>query len=106
VFEDIMRVLQSSFVFKGIRTAVLAQVVQRMLREEFAPGQVIVQQGDQASPSDRLYYVQARAPPALRCRMATSSAERIPGSHSCALAAHMRKRCAEHGAWLSVVAGQ
>ena len=61
VFEDIMRVLQSNFVFKGIRTAVLTQVAQRMRQEEFADGQIIVQQGDQAAAGDKMYYIQARS---------------------------------------------
>lgn len=53
-----MRALQSNFVFKGIRTALLTQVAQRMVREEFSDGQVIVQQGDQAAPGDKMYYIQ------------------------------------------------
>jgi CRP-like cAMP-binding protein len=60
VYEDIMRVLQSNFVFKGIRTALLTQVAQRMVREEFQDGQVIVQQGDKAAPGDKMYYIQVR----------------------------------------------
>jgi hypothetical protein len=59
VFEDIMRTLQSTFVFKGICKAVLTKVVKRMHREEFSDGDIIVQQGAQAGPSDQLYYVQA-----------------------------------------------
>jgi CRP-like cAMP-binding protein len=58
VFQNIMQTLQSNFVFKGIRTAVLTQVVQRMHCEHFSKGQTIVQQGDQAGPNDRLYYVE------------------------------------------------
>jgi hypothetical protein len=69
VFQAIMAVLQSSFVFKGIRTAVLTQVVERMKRETFTSGQVIVQQGDQASASDKLYFVHVRRPLAAHtCR--------------------------------------
>ena len=60
VFEDIMRTLQSSFVFTGICTAVLTRMVHRMRRVEFGPGDTIVQQGDQATSSDCLYYVEVR----------------------------------------------
>lgn len=57
VFQNIMEVLQSSFVFKGIKTAVLNQLVKRMKLVRYAPADVIVQQGDQASPSDCMYYI-------------------------------------------------
>lgn len=57
VFHDIMEALQGSFVFKGIRTAVLNQLIKRMKKVQYAPSDVIVQQGAQASPSDCMYYI-------------------------------------------------
>jgi deoxycytidylate deaminase len=74
VFQDIMQTLQSNFVFEGICTAVLTQVVQRMKREQFKEGETIVQQGDQARPNDRLYYIEVCPCNAcLRCRSTATS---------------------------------
>ena len=61
VFEDILATIQSTFVFKGIRTAVLTRLVTRMRREVFEDGAVIVQQGDPAGPGDKMFYVQVPA---------------------------------------------
>ena len=62
VFDEITRSLPSSFVFKGIKTSHLTKVVQCMHQEEFAAGEVIVQQGAQASAGDKMYYVQVLLP--------------------------------------------
>lgn len=55
-----MDALQATFAFRGIRMAILTQVVQRMERQRVVSGATIVQQGAPATEADFMYFIEAR----------------------------------------------
>lgn len=61
VFDAITEALQRNFIFRGIRTPALTQVVSRMFKMEFASGKRIIQQGDAPSSDDCLFFLERGA---------------------------------------------
>lgn len=59
-FTEICDALRSNFVFKGIRGDLLNKVVTNMFQRQYACGANIIEQGQQPSKEDCLFYIEVR----------------------------------------------